>query len=122
MGMLLLFGDDVVNQVIASNFGYLVPFMLVIPAFVLLRRRKPAMLRPFRLPDTFVPIAVVITAFNWLIFFVGGLQWGLKEMMTGVAVVLTFLPFYLVRRLSQDRRSGVNRVASPESLSLGAPE
>jgi amino acid transporter len=117
IGMLLLFGDDVVNQVIASNFGYLVPFMLVIPAFVLLRRRNPEMLRPFRLPNAFVPIAVVITVFNWLIFFVGGLQWGLKEMVTGVAVVLTFLPFFLVRRFSQDRRSGMNRVASPESLS-----
>jgi amino acid transporter len=104
MGLLALFKTNIVNLVAASNVGYLLAFMLVIPAFILLRRRQPDAHRPFRLPAYFVPVGVAVTIFNWAVFLIGGIQWGATVMLTGLVIMVTLVPFYLVRRRIQDRR------------------
>ncbi|MBA3709524.1 MAG: APC family permease [Planctomycetes bacterium] len=101
---LLIFRADIVNLVAASNVGYLLVFLLVIPAFARLRYIRKEHPRPFKLPGIFVGIAVLVTLFNAVVFVVGGLQWGGKVMAIGSISVATFLPFYLYRRKIQDRR------------------
>jgi len=103
IALLAIFGTNVPNIVAASNVGYMLTFMFVIPAFVMLRYQKPAMDRPFKLPNFFVPLAIVLTAINWFLFFVGGSQWGWSVMTPGVIIMLTFIPFYVYRRYVQDR-------------------
>lgn len=113
--MLLIFRGNIVNLIAASNVGYLIVFLLLVPAFIILRRTQPDTPRPFKLPDLFVPIAVLITVFNLCLMFIGGPQWdatpvatvhgvNLTVMGVGIAIMLLLFPFYLYRRVVQDRR------------------
>jgi amino acid transporter len=97
LALLLLFRGDIVGVVAAANVGYLVVFALLPVAYVLVRRRAagPA---PFQLPGIFVPLALVIAAFNAALLVYGGAQWGAKVLGVGGLLVATFLPFYLWRR------------------------
>ncbi len=104
VAMLLIFRGNVINLIAASNVGYLLLWLLLLPAYVLLRRNLPDAPRTFKLPAIFVPIAVVLTLFNAFIFVVGGPQWGAQVMVTGSVVMLMFVPFYFYRRLVQDKR------------------
>jgi amino acid transporter len=94
--LLAIFRHDIVRVVAAANVGYLVVFILLPLAYVLVRRRSRER-APFHLPRLFVPLALAIAAFNALLFVVGGLQWGAKVLAIGIALTLTFLPFYLLR-------------------------
>lgn len=120
IALLAKFGTNVPNIVAASNVGYMLVFMLVIPAFIMLRYQKPGMERPFKLPNIFIPIAVVLTVANWFLFFVGGAQWGSSVMTPGVIIMLTFIPFYLYRRYVQDRGHPAP-IAAPLSHSSESP-
>lgn len=104
VAMLLIFRGNVINLIAASNVGYLLLWLLLLPAYIVLRRTQPDTQRSFKLPGVFVPIAAVLTAFNAFIFVVGGPQWGKQVMVTGSVVMLLFLPLYFYRRLVQDRR------------------
>ncbi len=109
--MLIKFGANVPNIIAASNVGYLIVFMLLTPAFVVLRYQQPDVARPFKLPNIFIPIAIVVTLFNWFLFFVGGKEWGRDVMLTGSIIMLLFIPFYAFRRMVQG--------AEPEPIPVG---
>ena len=104
VAMLVIFRGNVINLIAASNVGYLLLWVLLLPAYILLRRNMPDVPRSFKLPSIFVPIAAVLTVFNAFIFVVGGPQWGAQVMITGSVVMLLFLPLYFYRRLVQDKR------------------
>jgi len=104
VAMLLIFRGNVIALIAASNVGYLLLWLLLLPAYILLRRNMPDAPRSFKLPSIFVPIAALLTVFNAFIFVVGGPQWGKQVMVTGSVVMLMFLPFYFYRRLVQDKR------------------
>jgi amino acid transporter len=107
VALLAIFKTEIVNLVAASNVGYLLPFMMIGPAFIILRYRHPDAVRPYRLPGFFIPLAAAVTVFNWTLFFLGGFQWGIAVMATGAGIMLTFIPFYIYRRKVQDaRRTG----------------
>lgn len=103
VGCLAIFKADIVSLVACSNVGYLVPFMLVPFAFVMLRYQKPQAHRPYKLPSVFIPLALGTGVFNWVLFFVGGSQWGKSVMFTGGAILLAFLPFYAFRLYSDKK-------------------
>ena len=104
VAMLVIFRGNVINLIAASNVGYLLLWLLLLPAYIILRRTQPDTPRSFKLPSIFVPIAAVLTVFNAFIFIVGGPQWGKQVMVTGSVVMLLFLPLYFYRRLVQDKR------------------
>ena len=119
IAMLLIFKNNVINLIAASNVGYLIVWLLLLPAYVILRRTQPNAVRTFKLPGFFVPLAVLITVFNAFLFFAGGLQWDATPISTtsmfghpvnllvipvGSAIMLLFVPFYFYRRLVQDKR------------------
>lgn len=135
IAMLALFKNNVVNLIAASNVGYLIVWLLVLPAYVILRRTRPNAVRTFKLPGFFVPLAVVITVFNAFLLFAGGLQWDATPVATihlfghpfnlliipiGSAIMLLFVPFYFYRRLVQDRRPTLT--FSSGSAGPGLPE
>ena len=62
IGLLVIFKDNIVNLIASSNVGYMVVWILLPIAFILLRRQQPEAERPYKLPDFFVPVAVVIAA------------------------------------------------------------
>ena len=44
------------------------------------------------------PIAICVFLFNLTLFVVGGSQWGWTVTGVGALLLLTFLPFYALRR------------------------
>jgi hypothetical protein len=78
--------------------GYLIVFVLLPLAYILIRLddKKPA--PGFRLPDFMTPVAGLIFVFNFCLLVIGGTQWGGKVIAIGLLLVLSFLPFYLLRR------------------------
>jgi amino acid transporter len=118
IGMLILFKSNVINLIAASNVGYLSVFVILIPAYIVLRMDKKHANRKFKLPGIFIPIAVLITLFNLTAFIVGGPQWDatpvatpvfmhhtitLTVMNIGWTIMLAVLPFYLWRVIVQDK-------------------
>jgi amino acid transporter len=99
LSLLAVFRDDVVDVVASANVGYLLVFVLVPLAFILVRRRDTAerpwfLLRPFP-----VAVAWAVLAFNLVLLVFGGLQWGLGVMALGLLLVLSFLPCHVLARL-----------------------
>ena len=101
--LLAIFGSDIISVVAAANVGYLIVFILLPLAYVLIRRGARSR-APFQLPAIFTPLALVIAAFNALLLVIGGAQWGGKIIGIGLALTLTFLPFYLLRQRDRARR------------------
>jgi len=121
IAMLIIFKANVINLIAASNVGYLIVFLVLVPAYIVLRVKQPDTPRAFKLPGFFVGIAVLITVFNVYEFFIGGPMWdatpvaspvmfghtvNLSVMEIGWAIMLMFIPLYLYRRYVQDKRLG----------------
>ena len=104
IGLLIIFKDNIVNLIAASNVGYMIVWMLLPIGYIMLRFQQPGTPRPFNLSNAFIPVAVAVCLFNWFLMFVGGLQWGKQVMVTGTIIQLMFIPFYLYRRHVQDKR------------------
>jgi amino acid transporter len=98
LSLLAIFKDDVVNIVAAANVGYLLVFVLLPLAYVLVRTKTRERHPGFTLPAFMVPVAIVILAFNTIILIVGGCQWGPGVMAVGLFLVLTFVPFHVRER------------------------
>ena len=103
IGLLLIFKDNIVNLIASSNVGYMVVWILLPIAYILLRRGQPNAERPFKLPGFFVPVAAAVALFNIAISLVGGPQLGATVMWTGIIIMLAVAPFYWYRRMVQDR-------------------
>lgn len=115
LALLAIFRDSVVNVVAAANVGYLIVFVLLPLAYVLVKTRQSSERGRFRLPSVFIPVALIIAAFNALLFVIGGVQWGAQTMGVGLLLVLTFVPFYLMRdRVINRPRRGVVTTQSGE--------
>ena len=108
--LLGVFKENVINMVGASTIGYMMVWILLPIAYIVLRRDPSHADRPFKLPKFFIPLAAVFSAFNAVLLLVGGFQWGEFELtgpfVMGFLIMFTFVPFYLIRR-AQNRQSNV---------------
>jgi amino acid transporter len=116
-----------------SNVGYLASFLPVLVGYYLLRRYRPNLRRPFKLPEFMKYVALVIAAFYAIIYFYGGPVYAsctcslagkstLVYYFIGWAVLLAYLPLYWYRKRVEDKREGlkVPEVAVPEPVATGA--
>ena len=106
--------------------------MFAIGAFVLLRRDRPNWPRPIRLPNFWVPIAVVLAA-AFAVFSVVGIGWfqiagggavygGTKEKIIGFCVLAASLLLFLFRRIVQDKEKPHWREETPTMPGEGVPD
>jgi amino acid transporter len=106
---LVFFVGSTLGVLFASNLGYFVAICFALVGFVLLRRDRPNARRPIRLGKTWVPVALVLAAFNLVLAIVGVLSpsvtgyGGVKETLIGVFLLAVSLVLYAVRRYGQDR-------------------
>ncbi len=121
--MLIVFGSQVVNVVAAANFGYLIVFVLLPIAYLVLRRRPGGRDGSFRLSRPFVAVAILLGLFNAVLLIGGGLQWGSSVVLVGFGVSLLILPISLItRRLREHRAIPVPEPVPAEAVSgLGGP-
>jgi amino acid transporter len=98
-----------------SNVGYLAAFIPVLIGYFLLRKHRPNVRRPFKLPEWMKYVALVIAAVYAIIYFYGGPTYAacscnaagrttLPYYFIGWAVLLSYLVFYWYRKRVEDKR------------------
>ncbi|HEY5091197.1 MAG TPA: APC family permease [Polyangia bacterium] len=126
----LIFTGGAVEIYSLSNVGYLASFIPVLVAYYLLRRDRPDMNRPVRLPEFFKYIALAMAALYFVIWIYGGIVYtGLPNASLGGAntriyyfigwiILLTYLPLYWYRVKIEDPRHA--REGGPEAQQMAA--
>jgi amino acid transporter len=92
-----------------SNVGYTGSFLSVLVGYYLLRKYRPNLRRPVRLPEFFKYIALALAAFFAFVWLYGGISYariGNTEIyyFLGWAVAAAYLPLYLYRTRVEDKR------------------
>ncbi len=98
---------------VLSNVGYVGSFVPVLLGYYFLRRWRPEVYRPYRLPEWMKYIAVALAALYFIVWAVGipacaikGCQAGGGKMfLIGVFIVLLYFPVYWWRQ-AENRRLG----------------
>jgi amino acid transporter len=105
-----------------SNVGYLASFIPVLVGYYLLRKHRPNVRRPFRLPEWMKYVALGLAAFYAVIYFYGGPVYAacscslagkstLVYYFIGIGTLLSYLPLYWYRKRVEDKRTA----EAPES-------
>jgi amino acid transporter len=106
-----------------SNVGYTGSFLTVLVGYYLLRKYRPNVPRPVRLPEFFKYVALALAGIFAFIWLYGGISYsGIGDTriyyFLGWAVALAYFPLYLYRTRIEDKRptepSGV--VVPPETV------
>jgi amino acid transporter len=108
-----------------SNVGYTGSFLTVLVGYYLLRKFRPTVHRPFRLPEFFKYIALVMAALFAFIWLYGGISYasiGDTEIyyFLGWAVALMYIPFYLYRTRIEDKRVAAREAEGEGVMPSGA--
>ncbi len=108
-----------------SNVGYTGSFLTVLVGYYLLRKHRPNVTRPFRLPEFFKYIALAMAALYAFIWLYGGISYariGDTEIyyFLGWGVALLYIPFYLYRTRVEDKRLGVEPEEPDPLMAQGA--
>jgi len=96
--ILAVFETNIIDAVAAANVGYLIVFIIMPLAYLVLRKREDGDPTGLRLPGAFRLVAIGLVVFNAVILVVGGAQWGLEVMLVGVGICALIVPLSLVSR------------------------
>ncbi len=113
--ILVVFAGGAVEIYTFSNVGYLASFLPVLVGYFLLRKHRPNVRRPFKLPEWMKYVALAIAALYAVIYFYGGPVYAsckcslagkstLPYYFIGWAVLLSYLGFYWYRKRVEDKR------------------
>lgn len=106
--------ENTLAIIATGNLGYILAHVFALSAFLLLRRNRPDVPRPIRLPGLFVPLAAALAVFMAVTLVVGATSFsttgygGTKELLLALAVLGTSILMWLYRKHVQDR-SGPQR-------------
>ncbi|MGW1992713.1 APC family permease [Embleya sp. NPDC001921] len=100
--------------IVTGNLGYILTHILAISGFAMLRRDRPDLARPIRLPGFFVPLAWLLAAFLTVVLVVGATGFsitgygGFKELGIACGVLVTGVALWLYRTKVQDPRDAAH--------------
>lgn len=107
---LLFFIGSPLAILVCGNLGYILAHFFALTGFLLLRRDRPKWPRPYRAPNSWVPLAGVLAGLN-LLFIIYGVSnpnltgYGTtRDLLIGVGVLLISVLLYVFRRVVQDRQ------------------
>ncbi len=112
----LVFTGGAVEIYSLSNVGYTISFVPVLIGYFLLRKYRPNLNRPFRLPEWMKYVALALAALFVVIWIYGGLGYtSLPNASLGGAntriyyfigwgILLSYLPLYWYRKKVEDRK------------------
>jgi amino acid transporter len=123
MNILLLFAGTPGAIYVLSNVGYVGSFVPVLLGYYFLRRWRPEILRPYKLPEFMKYVAVALAALYFFVWAVGipacaikGCQpGGGKMFIIGLIMVLLYFPLYWWRK-AEDRKHGTTDHKVPASV------
>ena len=116
--LLVILAGGAVEIYTFSNVGYTGSFLAVLVGYYLLRRYRPNVRRPVRLPEFFKYVALALAGLYAFIWLYGGISFariGHTETYywLGWAVALLYIPFYLYRTRIEDKRDE-KKTTTPE--------
>jgi amino acid transporter len=122
--ILVVFAGGAVQIYTLSNVGYLASFLPVLVGYFLLRKDRPNVRRPFRLPEWMKYVALAIALLYAVIYFYGGPTYAsckcnaagtttLPYYFIGWGVLLLYLPLYYFRKRIEDRREEATETVPP---------
>jgi amino acid transporter len=114
--MLVVFGTNVVDVVAAANFGYLIVFVLLPIAYLVLRKHPAGRPGSFRWGRPVAWLAAALSVVNLVILVAGGVQWGMSVVLIGVGVSLLILPISWATRRYNARRTASAEVAEMSTV------
>jgi amino acid transporter len=126
----MLFGAPAVIYVF-SNVGYVGSFVPVLIGYYFLRRWRPELRRPFRLPEWMKYVALglgIYYLFVWGVSLpwcalsgcaVGGVGNVLPAYFIGIALMLAYVPLYLWRQRSDRRLAAAEAAPAPAAVPAG---
>jgi amino acid transporter len=111
-----------------SNVGYLASFIPVLVGYYLLRKHRPNVRRPFKLPEWMKYVALALAGLYAIIYFYGGPMYancacnaaGRKTLIyyfLGFVVLAMYLPLYWWRKRDERRAEG----APPRATAVTVP-
>jgi amino acid transporter len=108
--LLIAFMGGAIEIYSFSNVGYLGSFVPVLIAYYLLRKDRPNVHRPFRLPEYFKHIALALAALYFFVWLCGGIIYSYIGgqaiyYFLGIAATFMYLPLYWYRKW-EDARNG----------------
>ncbi len=115
-----------------SNVGYLASFIPVLVGYYLLRKHRPNLRRPFKLPEWMKYVALAVAGLYAVIYFWGGPVYAscscnaagrktLPYYFIGIAVVLAYLPLYWYRKHVEDKRHAPPPAVETTTTAVAAP-
>jgi amino acid transporter len=128
--VLVVFAGGAVQIYTFSNVGYLASFLPVLVGYFLLRKYRPTVRRPFRLPEWMKYVALAIAALYAVIYFYGGPVYAsckcsqagkstLPYYFIGWGVLLLYLPLYWYRKHVEDKQGVETAPAAPANIAAG---
>jgi amino acid transporter len=107
-----------------SNVGYTGSFLSVLVGYYLLRRYRPNVPRPVRLPEFFKYVALALAVLYAFIWLYGGINYASigntkTYYFLGWAVAFAYIPFYLYRTRVEDRRLAPPTAEPPVQPQVG---
>jgi len=93
-----IFGDNVVNIVAAANVSYLLVFVLLPAAYIVVRRRETPSPGVWVLPPFMTAVACGVLLINALLLIVSALQWGAVVVAVGLLLVAAGIPVCIFSR------------------------
>jgi amino acid transporter len=126
--IIVVFFGGAVEIYTFSNVGYLASFIPVLVGYYLLRKNRPNVRRPFKLPEWMKYLALFMAAVYAIIYFWGGPVYAsctcnaagrttLPYYFIGLAVLAAYYPLYLWRKRGDAR----NEAAAATSSATVAP-
>jgi amino acid transporter len=127
----LVFTGGAVEIYTLSNVGYTVSFIPVLVGYYLLRRYRPDMKRPVRLPEFFKYIALILAAGYFVIWLYGGIvEASLPNAflgnndtkvyyLIGWIILVSYLPIYWYRIKIEDPKHEATRTPEPPPIPAG---
>jgi amino acid transporter len=127
--IIVVFFGGAVEIYTFSNVGYLASFIPVLIGYYLLRKYRPNVRRPFKLPEWMKFVALGIAAMYALIYFWGGPVYAscscsqagrstLPYYFIGLGVLASYYPLYLWRKRGDARNDAA---ATPTGTTASAP-
>jgi amino acid transporter len=128
--ILVVFAGGAVEIYTFSNVGYLASFLPVLVGYFLLRKHRPNVRRPFKLPEWMKYVALGIAFVYAIIYFYGGPVYAsckcslagkstLPYYFIGWGVLLAYLPMYYYRKRVEDRRTAPAEEVMPAGIAPG---
>jgi amino acid transporter len=130
--ILLVFTGGAVEIYTLSNVGYTASFLPVLVGYYLLRKNRPDMRRPVRLPEFMKYVALFLAGLYFVIWLYGGLvEASLPNALLnnndtkvyffiGWAILLSYVFFYWYRVKVEDPKHAAEAAAAPEPPAMPA--